>query len=95
MRTPDPNLHDALRAVVHANVPHLRGTSCRTENWLVTLLARRARQLAAAGSCRQEILERLLGELAGPDPIPAPVPAVQPPRLFGRILRSITEAFRR
>ena len=95
MHNSDPNLHDALRAVVRANVPHLRSTSCRTENLLVTLLARRARQLASAGHCREEILVCLLDELAGPDPIPAPVPAVQRPRSFGRTMRCIAALIRR
>ena len=93
MHDSDPNLHDALRAVVRANVPHLRSTSCRTENWLVALLARRARQLAAAGHSREEIVAHLIDELAGAEP--APAPEIQCPRSLIQILRRITAPFRR
>ena len=93
MHNSDPNLHDALRAVVRANVPHLRSTSCRTENWLVTLLARRARQLAASGHCREAIVVHLTDELAGVEP--APAPEIQCPRSFMQMLRRITAPFRR
>ena len=93
MHNSHPNLHDALRAVVRSNVPHLRSTSCRTEHWLVTLLARRARQLAASGHCREEIVTRLIDELAGPDPSPAP--KIQCPGSLMQILRRISAPFRR
>ncbi len=68
MRNPDPTLHDALRDVVRIHVPSRRRFGCQVENVFVLLIGKRARQFQRAGFSREQVLTRLLEELAPPQP---------------------------
>ena len=72
MRRSEFDLHDALRAVILVHVPRVANTARQSEHRLVRLLGQRARQLQARGLSREEIVQRLLMELAGPEPADLP-----------------------
>ena len=100
------NLHRALRAFIHSQVPR-QAFSEYMEQKFVNALARRVRQLQRAGHTREQILPILLQELAGdvaPAPPARPVPAdpscparqLNPPFAWGqRIFRSVARVVSR